>query len=440
LDGETTVNLDMSILWPDGKQRPLLVNSAPVRDAAGRLIGAVGLFQDISEHIELRDRLAYQAQVLETVHDAIISTDAGGSITSWNLAAESLYGWSADEMIGRRDFETLLIASEHVLSPETRATELARLVQGEVLTYRRVHRHRSGRRIYVEITTAAMVGEDGAPRGYVASIRDQTENQQAEMALRQYAARLERSNRDLEDFAFIASHDLQEPLRKVRAFGDLLLNTYQKQLDERGADYVDRMVVAAVRMQKMLDSLLAYSRVSTRGQPFEMVDLNTVAAAALEDLENRIKVTGGQVEIEPLPAIQGDPQQLEMVFLNLIGNGLKFHAPGVPPLVRVRANLRQDGMVDIIVSDNGVGFSMEFAERLFQPFQRLHGRSAFEGSGVGLAICRKIAERHGGSIRGDSPPGEGAIFVVTLPVVQPENPDQEMTAFDAKAAHESNGE
>jgi light-regulated signal transduction histidine kinase (bacteriophytochrome) len=261
-----------------------------------------------------------------------------------------------------------------------------------------------------------MKDRNGRLHGIVTAIRDVTDRRDAENALRKYATRLERSNRDLEDFAFIASHDMQEPLRKVRAFGDLLKTGYRANLDERGADYIDRMVNAAVRMQHMLDSLLAYSRVTTRGLPFQPVDLNAAAAAALEDLENRLHTTGGQVEVGPLPTIEADPQQMEQIFQNLIGNALKFHANGVAPQVRVEGRILPGDLTEIIVSDNGVGFSMEFADRLFQPFQRLHGRSAYEGNGVGLAICRKIAERHGGYITAHSTPGQGATFVVTMPV------------------------
>ena len=240
-------------------------------------------------------------------------------------------------------------------------------------------------------------------------------------------AELERSNRELERFAYVASHDLQEPLRKVQAFGDRLKTKYAPALDERGRDYLERMQDAARRMQAMINDLLTFSRVATRANPFVPVDLRQVVQEAVSDLEIRIEQTGGRVEIGPaagsgqadLPTIEADPTQMRQLLENLIGNGLKFHREGVVPVVKVASKVikqREGELCQILVEDNGIGFDEKYLDRIFQPFQRLHGRDKYAGTGIGLAICRKIAERHGGSIAAKSAPGRGATFIVTLPV------------------------
>ena len=222
-------------------------------------------------------------------------------------------------------------------------------------------------------------------------------------------------NRELQDFAFVASHDLQEPLRKIQSFADILSNTPGMMTDDEGRHMVGRMQVAAGRMSQLIKDLLAFSRVAMQGEDFAPVELGVVLDAALVDLEYRLDQTGGRVVAEaPLPSVWGDPVQVRQLLINLVGNALKFHRPGVPPVVRVSATRRPDAVV-LEVADNGIGFEEKYAERVFSPFQRLHGRETYEGTGMGLAIVRRIAERHGGSVVVTSVPGEGSRFVVTLP-------------------------
>ncbi len=239
---------------------------------------------------------------------------------------------------------------------------------------------------------------------------------------------LERSNRELEDFASVASHDLQEPLRKITAFGDRLAGRAEA-LDEKGRDYLERMQAAAVRMQTLIEDLLAYSRVTTRARPFAPVDLGAVAREVLSDLELRIEKSGADVEMGALPTVHADPLQMRQLLQNLLANALKFQRPGESPAIRLTAEVLDGGgqasdggpapaLCRLTVEDNGIGFDEKYLERLFKPFQRLHGQSAYEGTGIGLAICSKIAARHGGSITASSRPGEGARFVVTLPLTQ----------------------
>lgn len=233
------------------------------------------------------------------------------------------------------------------------------------------------------------------------------------------AQELRRSNAELEQFAYVASHDLQEPLRKIQAFGDLLHSKHAAALPEEAKGYVRKMQTSAGRMSRLIDDLLAYSRVTTHTRPFTRVDLGTTVKDVLEDLELRTAKAGGRIEVGPLPVIDGDPGQLRQLFQNLIGNALKFHRRDVPPVVRVAAEPAAGGW-EVRVEDNGIGFEDRHRERIFQVFQRLHGRDEFDGTGVGLAICKKIAERHGGGIDARGRPGEGATFVVSFPAPPPD--------------------
>jgi signal transduction histidine kinase len=200
---------------------------------------------------------------------------------------------------------------------------------------------------------------------------------------------------------------------------------YASQVGEEGQDYLMRMNRAAARMQRMLADLLSYSRVTTKAQPFNPVDLTRVAALVLQELDLRIEQSGAQVELQELCTIEADPSQMHQLFTNLVANALKFHKPGTPPHVLISCELiptsDSEGKpaVELVVADNGIGFEPRYLERIFQPFQRLHGMHEYEGSGMGLAICRKIVERHGGTITARSVPGEGSAFVITLPVHQP---------------------
>jgi len=250
----------------------------------------------------------------------------------------------------------------------------------------------------------------------------------AEQAAMLAAQELQRSNRELEQFAAVASHDLQEPLRKIQAFGDRLQMQCSAQLGEKGLDFLRRILASAGRMRRLIDDLLTYSRVSTKAQPFSAVDLNEIVDEVAGDLETRLSDAGGKFEIARLPHIEADPSQMRQLFMNLLGNALKFHRPGVAPHVRINVqNIAADGngsgvrippQCEISIEDNGIGFEQEYAERIFELFQRLHGRDEYQGTGMGLAICRKIVERHAGSIAAFSTPGAGSRFVFRLPIQQ----------------------
>lgn len=240
------------------------------------------------------------------------------------------------------------------------------------------------------------------------------------VALQTTNVSLERSNEELQNFAYVASHDLQEPLRKIQAFGNLLEEEYGDKLGD-GRDYLIRMRGAAARMSALIEDILAFSRVTTKAREFTRTNLQEVVDGVLEDLETRIKDTGGTVNVKKLPTIFADPMQMRQLFQNLIANALKFHKPGVPPVVNIEAvtEISQTDKIrytTIRIEDNGVGFDEKYLDRIFAVFQRLHARDSYEGTGIGLAVCRKIVERHGGTITASSQPGKGATFIVLLPL------------------------
>ncbi len=391
------------------------------------------------QHILAREDAECRADeldgVINAIADGVAIYDIQGRLTQVNPALTTLYGY---DLTGENRLDVAKKLSIRLPSGQRLEEEdlpSTRALQGETLRNRRfLITDLAGREITILIS-AAPVYVDQRPAGAVIVVRDVTEAEKVQAALREYARRLKLANRELQDFAFIASHDLQEPLRKIRAFSERLQSHYGSSLPEEGLDYLARMSNAAARMQQMIDDLLAYSRVTTKAQPFTHVDLTQAARQAISDLEIRIEKTGGRVLLSDLPTVEADPNQMYQLFQNLIGNALKFHKPDVPPVVRVYA--REPGsegngfssapvlprsQAQIVVEDNGIGFDPKYGERIFQPFQRLHGRSEYEGTGIGLSICRKIVEQHDGSIVAESQAGEGSKFIITLPAERAVSP------------------
>jgi signal transduction histidine kinase len=236
-------------------------------------------------------------------------------------------------------------------------------------------------------------------------------------ALERRAAELARSNAELDQFASIASHDLQEPLRKVRTFTEQVTKMESERLSDKGRDYLERANTAAERMQQLIEDLLKFSRVATHGRPFAAVDLGVLTRAVIDDLEAQVHEAQATVTVGRLPTVSGDAPQLRQLMQNLISNALKFRSVDAPAEIAIRGEL-VDGSVVLTVRDNGIGFDPQYSGRIFRVFERLHGRSAYPGTGIGLALCRKIAERHGGTIVADAEPGVGATFTVTMPLHQ----------------------
>jgi len=251
------------------------------------------------------------------------------------------------------------------------------------------------------------------------AIEDVTERRLTEKRLMEQRRELERSNEALEVYASVASHDLQEPLRKILSFGDRLGATAASTLSGEARADLDRMLSAAQRMRALISGLLAYSQVTARVEPFMPTDLSRMAREVIADLETAIAEAGGRVDVGALPVIDADAIQMRQLLQNLIGNALKFRKEGNPLVVQLGCSEMNGGHeCALTVKDNGIGFSPAYAEKIFKMFERLHGRQDYEGSGMGLAICRKIVERHGGKISATSSAGQGATFTVTLPITQ----------------------
>jgi PAS domain S-box-containing protein len=372
---------------------------------------------------------ASQADFRGLFEDAPIAyheIDRHGIIVRVNRTECTLLGYDAAEMLGRAVWEFVSLE----MQPRSREAVRKKLAgEQELKPFCRDYARRDGSRVIVEVHEALIRDRCGEVAGIRTAMIDVTEREriQRELALR--TAELARSNAELEQFAYVASHDLQEPLRKIMTFGDRLRVKCAPSLDEQGRDYLERMRNAAGRMQVLINDLLTLSRIKTRAHPFARVDLGEVLDGVLADLEVRIEKTGARIEAGRLPSIDADSQQISQLFQNLIANAIKFTRPGEPPAIRIDSEFGavEEQVSDtkvrdycrITVADNGIGFDEKYVDRIFQVFQRLHGRNEYEGTGVGLAICRQIAERHGGSITAHSAPGEGARFIVTLPVEQP---------------------
>jgi len=363
--------------------------------------------------------------IFENAIDGIITIDARGTIEMLNPAASRLFGYEPAELIGQN--VRVLMPEPDKSSHDDYIENYHRTGIGRIIG---IGREVTGlRKDGVTFPFHLSISEVFLPNRklYTGIIRDITDQKIAEEKLRRYAAELERSNHDLQDFAYVSSHDLQEPLRKIQAFGDRLKARETERLSDQGKEYIDRMLNAAARMQNLINDLLAFSRVDTQAQPFTRVDLNHILQGVLSDLEVNIEKTNAQIEAAPLPEIEGEPTQLRQLFQNLIANAIKFRKPDEAPRIRIMSRKIQrkahltstpgDELLDILVEDNGIGFEEKYLDRIFNVFQRLEGQK-YEGSGIGLALCRKIAIRHGGNITARSQPGKGSVFIVTLAVKQ----------------------
>ncbi len=244
---------------------------------------------------------------------------------------------------------------------------------------------------------------------------DLRERIDAEQKLNKYAEELKRSNRELEDFAFIASHDLQEPMRKIAIFGGRLKEICKDKFDEKELFYLERMESATLRMQKFIDDLLEYARITTKSRPFQKIKLADVIHEVVSVFELELERLNAVVEIGDLPVLEADRTQMHQLFQNLFSNALKYRKSERVPNIKISSKKLKNGQFEIYVEDNGIGFDEQYLDRIFKPFERLHGRSAYEGSGMGLALCQKIARRHGGNLDAKSREGEGSVFIVTLP-------------------------
>ncbi len=360
------------------------------------------------------------SQILMTAAEGIYGIDGDGTVTFINPRACQMLGYEEHELIGKDMHATVHHSRrDGSLYPREECGIHFPDLPGESADGD-VFWTKAGQPIPIE-SASSPLDPDDKTKGAVITFRDITNRKRDELALRRYAQELKRSNSELQEFAYAASHDLQEPLRKIQAFGERLNNKCYDALDDTGRHYLERMVDASTRMRRLIDDLLSYSRVNSKTTSFLPVELSAVIADVLSDLEPRISAENATIRVGEMPAVEADPGQMHQLFLNLVANSLKFRRPGVQPSISIEGSVEvgeNGAMARIAVADNGVGFEPRHAERIFGMFERLHGRDEFDGTGVGLATCRKIAERHAGELTAWGEPDAGAVFTLLLPVRQ----------------------
>ncbi|MEE9259291.1 MAG: PAS domain S-box protein [Nitrospinaceae bacterium] len=414
---EGSARWEIEFSQKNGSSCWLEIFEKPVLDAAGKVVSTEGVACDITKRKSLELSMRFTVTRFREISDSspigIFQVDPDDRFIYVNLRCQTIAGRTLNNILGKPWWE---IIHPDDIDNVFQAWPQAERENEELQVECRVLRP-DGQVRWVEIRSKFFFHDDG--KITFGTIEDISERKKTEDKLERYAEELKRSNKDLEEFAAIASHDLQEPLRKVMMFGERLFGNYSEVLDGTGLDYLERMRNATHRMQTFIDDLLQYSRVATKTQPFQPVDLKKVATEVLSDLEARVQRTQGRVDVGELPTLEADLFQMRQLFQNLIGNGLKFHQPEKPPVVTLNSKRLEDGSWEITVTDNGIGFEEQYLERIFKPFERLHGRSEYEGSGMGLAICQKIVKRHGGTITAKRAPQQGTTFIISLPEKQP---------------------
>ena len=361
---------------------------------------------------ELHEKTARErilSLAVETSGDAIFIHDLDGRIQTWNEAAADLFGYAPDEIFGR---------TTEIIIPPDRSAEFMELLsamgRGErIRHFETVRLTKDGRRVDVSLNISPVRDADGKLIGATKIARDISERKKSEAERAAWTEDLKRSNAELEQFAYIAAHDLQEPLRMVASYTELLAQRYKGQLDERADKYIGFAVDGAKRMKLLINDLLAFSRVGSQAKPFAPIDTTRLVHAVTNSLRHAIESSHAEIVVGDLPPIVGDEVQMGQLFQNLISNAIKFHSDK-PPRIAIKA--RKPGANWVFsVEDNGIGIEPQYTDRIFQMFQRLNDRGSYEGNGIGLAIARKIVERHGGTIWFESPPGIGATFFFSIP-------------------------
>ena len=410
------------LIGRDKAEVPIDDSGAPIRDESGTVYGTVLVFRDVSARRKAEATTRLLAAIVESSDDAIIGHDLNGLFSSWNKGAERIFGYAAEETIGH---PTSLIANPE--SGDEMPGILARIGNGERFPqYQTTRRTKSGKVIDVAITLSPLYDEFGRIVGASKIARDITEQvraadrlAQANAALQRSNADLARTNDDLERFAFVASHDLQEPLRMITVYSQLLIKAFPGQPSDDTRMFIEYIVGGTKRMRELLSDLLAYSEIS--GQPegsTSAVDLNVVLEKVTENLKAYIDETGASITSEPLPVLKAYEAHLSPLFQNLIENAIKYRGTE-PPRIHISVQALED-QFQFAVADNGIGIEPEYREKIFVPFKRLHGKD-IPGTGIGLAICQRVVERYGGRIWVESEVGRGSTFIFTVPLSRKEH-------------------
>ena len=409
--GQPVVGDTLEIIRADGVIRHFYGNAVPLLDSHGAARGAVSVLLDITELRQAYDRIANLAAIVESSADAIIGKTLEGVIVSWNHGAEALYGYSDREAIGRSI--SLLVPPDH---PFELPTLLERIRRGEVIAAHDTQRMRKdGTLVDVSLMVSPVKDSTGKIIGASTIARDITERKEYEERIKQYSDELERSNRELNHFASIVSHDLRAPLRAVSGFTGMLQKRYKQKLGADADQYISNIVEGTERMSHLIDDLIEYSRVAIRENALAPVNVNTIVEKTLANLRFEVQERGAVITVDPLPTVYANSTQLIQLFQNLVGNAIKYC--NTTPRIQISAEPK-DGWWLFQVRDNGIGIDPGQFDRIFQIFQRLHDIDEYSGTGIGLAVCKKVVESLGGRIWVESKPGEGSTFFFTLPAIQ----------------------
>ncbi|HKP32784.1 MAG TPA: ATP-binding protein [Chitinophagaceae bacterium] len=357
-------------------------------------------------------------QLISHAPDAIIVINQESIIQLWNPMAEQIFGWKMEEVVGSSIADTIIPAEYH----SAHFAGMKRLLQtGESHILNRtvevMARNKDNQHFYISLTISSY--QIPSKRMFIAFLRDISKQKLNEFELDQRRKQLERSNEELEQFAWLTSHDLKEPLRKIMTFSDMLMLKHHDKLSEEAAHFLTKIHGAADRMGKLIEAILIYSNISHERQLYESIDLNAIIREVINDLEISMNEKKAQINVDPLPVIEAIPFQMRQLFQNLLSNALKYVQPGVQPKIKI-SNYIENGFVKISIRDNGIGFENIYAEKIFQVFQRLESADKFQGTGIGLAVCKKIVENHEGRISAESEPGKGTEFIVELPLSEEE--------------------
>lgn len=426
------------LVTKDGK-RISVEGTVGVNTVNGHPLYTRGIFRDITERIEnekrlqsLYDKLAEREynlqQLLTYAPDAIIVIDVNSNITYWNPKAEEIFGWKAEEVIGRT-LSSTIVPEQYRQAHESGLKRYLSTGEARVLnkTIEISALNRSGEEFYVSLTISSASQHSGI--AFVAFIRDIHQQKLAQRELENKTKQLELSNRSLEAFAYATSHDLKQPIRKMQLFAGRLAESAYSKLNDMEKDFLSRIENASVRMKGLIDDLLNYSSLSEETELHVDIDLTELFNQVIRDLDMEIREQGTHIEVGPLPVVNGNARQIQQLFHNLIENSIKYSTPSVPNVIQVHSRKTKgsesvfelsgtelDRTFHVIeISDQGIGFDQAHADKLFNMFFRLHTQQQYEGTGVGLAIARKVIENHQGYIRAEGAKGHGATFTIMLP-------------------------
>jgi PAS domain S-box-containing protein len=365
---------------------------------------------EIAERRRVEAQLRLQLAVLQSTANAIVVTGRDGTIEWVNAAFTQLTGYTAAEAVGQNP----RVLNSGRQEAAFFAGMWQRILAGRVWHGELVNKRKDGSLYAEEMTITPVMGDQDQVAHFIAVKQDITARKQAEEGLRQTAEELVRSNQELEQFAYVASHDLQEPLRAVAGYLGLIEARLQDRLDDKSRHHIAGAIQGATRMHTLITDLLSLSRVGTRVRIFETTDLNPLLDQALQSVRDSAEQAGARITRDRLPTLEVDAVQMTQLLQNLLANAIKFRGEQ-PPEIHVVAKLRADGQWQFAVRDNGIGIEPQYFQRIFLIFQRLHTRKEYPGTGIGLAICKKIVERHGGRIWVESEPGQGSTFYFTIP-------------------------